>query len=150
MIADFETKGTKEFLDWLERVSKQGDRTLVLSFPKKLDDDELDSDTLKALQNIGIEDVEHVAGRTFVLQDGTCVYSGKWKNVNWHSSLYDGVLELTGADDGVTIRFGYNTYNAPTKAITAFLYDDSIGQLVEVAKWNKDKLHAKKKLEPVS
>lgn len=141
-IDDHAITRTSGFLAWFDEIINEKRFTAVLNIPASiLEDDEIIS-VLSLLRGCGLEltNADAQDGFIVILQGGDIIASSSNPDFLWHDSLSSDELMVKGAGSDAEIRLGYASYPASSDGLTALLYDDLAGSLVEVAFWSAGNL----------
>ena len=132
---DQEIKETSSFSEWVNRVGSSDRFTAILAFKGNYSSSGFTkvSDSLRAL---GIETDAISGDAVFVIQNGEMVFSSGDEAALWHGETHSGGMMVESSKDGTIIGFAYDDYQSVANGVTAFLYDDFTGKLVEVVGWN--------------
>lgn len=134
---DFAIVETAGLSEWLERVFADDRFSLVVNVGPGYSEEEL-LRLNEALDSAGAPFRAGVGGFTAVVRGGETVFAGG-SDASWKGEVWDGVLAV----DGSGVWHDYEAYPFAEDSVTAFLYDDLTGEVVEVAAWCSGKSDAK-------
>lgn len=129
--------------DWLEAVGSQDRFTAVLVFDNAFAENANFDIEVDCLRRMGIDPVSVHGEAVLVLRGGEQEFFSGSDTCIWHEEMYSSPLMVEKTFEGVQIEYGFDDYLAQANGVSALLYDEATGELVESVWWSASSYEVK-------